>query len=146
MANTSVLARLANVIPGTLIPAMGVVIDLCAVVTSFFGVLLGLHEACVGLYRKLVLKDKPRQAVNQTKLSVGVLAFIVLLGWFATIVDFPILYFTSICSPIFAIIGCFIPVILIYKVDRFAKYRGPQAWMVTATGILLVISPFLAFF
>ena len=146
LANTSFLALMAKVIPGTLIPAMGVVIDLCAVVTSFFGVLLGLHEACVGLYRKLVVKDKPRQAVNQTKLSVGVLAFIVLLGWFATILDFPILYFTSICSPIFAIIGCFIPVILIYKVDQFAKYRGPQAWMVTATGVLLVISPFLAFF
>lgn len=146
LANTSFLALMAKVIPGTLIPAMGVVIDICAVVTSFFGVLLGLHEACVGLYMKLAAKDKPRETVNKTKLSMGVLAFIVLLGWFATIVDFPILYFTSICSPIFATIGCFIPVILIYKVDSFAKYRGPQAWMVTATGVLLVISPFLAFF
>lgn len=145
LANTSFLALMAKVIPGALIPAMGVVIDLCAVVTSFFGVLLGLHEACVGLYMKLVAGDKPGKAVNKARLSMGVLAFIVLLGWIATVVDFPILYFTSICSPIFAIIGCFIPVILIYKVDRFAKYRGPQAWMVAATGVLLVISPFLAF-
>jgi amino acid permease len=69
---------------------------------------------------------------------------IVLLGWIATIIDFPILYFTSICSPIFAIIGCFIPVLLVYKADSLAKYRGPQAWIIVATGVLLVLSPLFA--
>jgi hypothetical protein len=31
-------------------------------------------------------------------------------------------------------IGCSIPVILISKMDRFARYRGPQAWIAAATG------------
>jgi serine transporter len=142
--NTSFLAVMAKTIPGVLVPSMGVIIDLCAIVTSFFAVLIGLHEACVGLYMNLVAGDGPREKVNKTKLSIGVVAFIVLLGWFATVVDFPILYFTSISSPIFAVIGCFIPVILIYKVNQFARYRGSQAWIAVGTGALLVLSPFLA--
>lgn len=144
LANTSFLAIMVKVIPGTLVPALGVTIDLCAVTTSFFGVLLGLHEACVGLYMNLFVTDRPQKTVNMAKISAGAVALIVLLGWTATIVDFPILYFTSICSPIFAVIGCFIPVILIYKVEALAKYRGPQSWIVVFTGVLLVLSPFLA--
>jgi len=144
VANTSFLAIMVKVIPGTVVPALGVTIDICAVTTSFFGVLLGLHEACVGLYMNLFLGDRPRESVNMAKISAGVVGLIVLLGWTATIVDFPILYFTSICSPIFAIIGCFIPVILVYKVDALAKYRGMESWIVVVTGVLLVLSPLLA--
>jgi len=143
-ANTSFLAIMVKNVPGAIVPAMGVIIDICAVVTSFFAVLLGMHEACVGLYMNLAAKDKPRENINMKRLSAGVIAFIILLGWGATVVDFPILYFTSICSPIFAVIGCFIPVVLIYRVDSLARYRGLQAWMVVVTGALLVISPFLA--
>ena len=143
-ANTSFLAIMVKNVPGAIVPAMGVIIDICAVVTSFFAVLLGMHEACVGLYTNLAAKDKPRENINMKRLSAGVIAFIILLGWGATVVDFPILYFTSICSPIFAVIGCFIPVVLIYRVDSLARYRGLQAWMVVVTGALLVISPFLA--
>ncbi|MGM0611758.1 MAG: hypothetical protein ACQES5_11855, partial [Thermodesulfobacteriota bacterium] len=47
---------------------------------------------------------KPREAVNTTRLSIGVVAFIELLAWSATILDFPFLYFAGICSPIFVII------------------------------------------
>ncbi|WP_320171893.1 hypothetical protein [Maridesulfovibrio sp.] len=144
VANTSFLAIMAKVIPGTFIPALGVTIDICAVTTSFFGVLLGLHEACIGLYFNLFASDRPKETVNMARLSAGVVGLIVLLGWTATIVDFPILYFTSICSPIFAVIGCFIPVLLVYKVDDLAKYRGLQPWLIVLTGILLVLSPLFA--
>lgn len=146
VANTSFLAIMAKVIPGSFVPALGVIIDLCAVTTSFFGVLLGLHEACVGLYFNLFLAGRPKEAVNMAKLSAGVVGLIVLLGWMATIIDFPILYFTSICSPIFAVIGCFIPVLLVFRVDSLAKYRGVQAWITIVTGILLVLSPLFALF
>lgn len=142
--NTSFLALMAKAVPGTLVPALGVMIDISAVTTSFFGVLLGLHEACVGLYMNLFLGGRPKETVNMKKISAGIVGLIVLLGWIATIIDFPILYFTSICSPIFAIIGCFIPVLLVYKADSLAKYRGPQAWIIVATGVLLVLSPLFA--
>lgn len=142
--NTSFLAIMVKVIPGTIVPVLGTTIDICAVMTSFFGVLLGLHEACIGLYMNLFAKNKPKENINMNRISIGAMALIILLGWTATIVDFPILYFTSICSPIFALIGCFIPVILVYKIDALAKYRGFQSWIVLAVGGLLVISPFLA--
>ena len=144
LANTSFLALMAEHVPGTIVPTLGVMIDLCAVTTSFFGVLLGLHEACVGLYLNLFAKGRPKESVNMKKVSAGIVGLIILLGWIATIVDTPILYFTSICSPIFAIIGCFIPVILVYRVDALAKYRGLQSWIIILTGILLVVSPLFA--
>lgn len=144
VANTSFLAIMGEAIPGGLVPALGVTIDICAVTTSFFGVLLGLHEACVGLYLSLFAKGRSKESINMTKLSAGIVGLIVLLGWLATIVDFPILYFTSICSPIFAIIGCFIPVLLVYKVDALARYRGLRSWIIILTGVLLVLSPLFA--
>ena len=143
--NTSFLAIMAKVIPGILVPAMGVILDICAVMTSFFGVLLGFHEACVGLSISIFMKNKSREHINMQKLSGCVIGFIVLVAWGSTLLNVPILYFTSICSPIFAIIGCFIPVILVYRSDQLKKYRGIQSFIVILTGILLVISPFLAF-
>ncbi len=143
-ANTSFLAIMVSDFPGKLVPALGVIIDICAVTTSFFGVLLGLHEACVGLYIQLFAGNKPKESLNMGRISAGAVGLIILLGWTATIVNSPILYFTCVCSPIFAIIGCFIPVALIYKVDELAKYRGLQSWLVLLTGALLVVSPLLA--
>ncbi|WP_319541503.1 hypothetical protein [uncultured Pseudodesulfovibrio sp.] len=144
VANTSFLAVMNKTIPGGFVPALGVIIDICAVTTSFFGVLLGLHEACTGLYLNLFAKGRPKETVNMTKVSAGIVGLIVLLGWTATIVNFPILYFTSICSPIFAVIGCFIPVLLVYKVDALAKYRNLESWIIVLTGVLLVLSPLFA--
>jgi serine transporter len=143
--NTSFLALMAKVIPGTFIPALGIALSLCAIVTSFFGVMMGFHEACVGLVINTFFANIPRRLVNMTKLSFFITIFIILVAWLATIINFPILYFTSICSPIFAIIGCFIPVLLVYRSDRLKKYRGIVTYIVILTGILLFLSPFLAF-
>ena len=143
--NTSFLAIIAKVIPGVTVPAMGVALDLCAVMTSFFGVMLGFHEACIGLTINTMYSDVPRKQINLKKISFFVTIFIIIVAWLAAVSNFPILYFTSICSPIFGIIGCFIPVLLVYKSDRLTKYRGWLTYVVIITGILLFISPFLAF-
>ena len=57
----------------------------------------------------------------------------------------PILRFTSICSPVFGLIGCLIPAYLVYQVPFLAKYKGLSLKIIIFTGILLIISPFLAF-
>ena len=144
-ANTSFLAIIAKHIPGVAIPVIGIILGIFAIMTSFFGVLLGFHEACIGLSINLFYKNKPREQINMKRLSLMVIIFTVFVAWAAAILNFPILYFTSICSPIFGIIGCFIPVILVYKSDSLRKYRGFIPFIVIITGILLVISPFLAF-
>ncbi len=143
--NTSFLAIIAKHIPGLLVPIIGIIIDIFAVMTSFFGVLLGFYEACEGLSINLFFKGKTREQINMKRLGIGIMIFIVLVAWSAALLNFPILYFTSICSPIFGIIGCFIPVILVYKSDSLRKYRGFIPFIVVITGILLVLSPFLAF-
>jgi len=145
--NVSFLAIIARTFPGITLKLMGIALDIFAVMTSFFGVILGFHEACFGLYMNIfVKKGKTKEDVNVKNISRGVIIFIVLLAWLAIIINIPILYFTSICSPIFAIVGCFIPVILVYKSDKLKEYRGIVPFIVVIVGILLFISPFLALF
>ena len=144
-ANTSFLVILAKHVPGITIPIIGIIIGIFAVMTSFFGVLLGFYEACVGLSINIFFRKKPREQVNMKVLSKFIIVFTVLVAWSAAVLNFKILYFTSICSPIFGIIGCFIPVILVYSNEGLRKYRGFVAYIIVITGILLVISPFLAF-
>ncbi|HJO92287.1 MAG TPA: amino acid permease [Victivallales bacterium] len=144
--NISFLAIIAKVFPGITLKLMGVALDIFAIMTSFFGVILAFHEACFGLYMNIFVKKKiPKKQVNVKKVSAGIIVFIILIAWVAIIINTPILYFTSICSPIFGIIGCFIPVILVYKSEKLKQYRGIIPIIVIITGILLVISPFLAF-
>ncbi len=143
--NTSFLAILVKHIPGVTIPLIGIVISIFAIMTSFFGALLGFHEACIGLATNVFLRRTPRELINMKQLSAFVVIFTIIVAWCAALLNFPILYFTSICSPIFGIVGCFIPVILVYKSESLRKYRGIVTYVVSATGILLVISPFFAF-
>ena len=42
-------------------------------------------------------------------------------------------------------IGCLIPAYLVYRVPRLHDLKGVSLYLIIATGILLIISPFLAF-
>ncbi|MCP4180273.1 MAG: hypothetical protein GY756_21125 [bacterium] len=144
--NISFLAIIAKVFPGMTLKMMGIALDIFAIMTSFFGVIIAFHEACFGLYMNIFIKKKvPKKQVSAKKVSAGIIVFIVLISWIAIMINTPILYFTSICSPIFGIVGCFIPVFLVYKSDKLKEYRGIIPIIVIIIGILLVISPFLAF-
>ncbi len=54
----------------------------------------------------------------------------------------PVLSFTSICSPIFGMVGCLIPAWLVYKVPALHKYKGASLYLIIITGLLLCVSPF----
>nr|MBO0246767.1 hypothetical protein [Vibrio sp. Vb0592] len=56
-----------------------------------------------------------------------------------------VLSFTSVCSPIFGLVGCLIPAYLVYRVPALHKYKGVSLWVIIVTGLLLCISPLLAF-
>ncbi len=143
--NYSFLVLVAEHAPGITIPLIGIIIGITAIMAAFFGVLLGFYEACMGLSINIFMKKTLRESINMKRLSKIIIVFTVLVAWIAALLNFPILYFTSICSPIFGIVGCFIPVILVYSTDSLRQYRGIVAYIVIITGILLVISPFLAF-
>lgn len=58
----------------------------------------------------------------------------------------PVLSFTSICSPIFGMVGCLIPARLVYKVPSLHKYKGASLYLIIITGLLLCVSPFPGIF
>ena len=144
--NVSALAIIAHYFPGSWATIAGVVINIFAIVTSFFGVFLAFREACKGLAMNLLLRKYKAAEINKEWVEKGVIVFIILLAWSAIALNAPILSFTSICSPIFGLVGCLIPAYLVYKMPHLHKYKGMATNLIIATGILLCISPVLAFF
>lgn len=143
--NISALAIIAQYFPGSWATVAGIVINIFAVVTSFFGVFLAFKEACTGLLMNVLLRNRDEASINKELISKMVTVFIILLAWSAIAINAPILSFTSICSPVFGLVGCLIPAYLVYRVPHLAKYKGMATNMIIVTGILLCISPILAF-
>jgi len=143
--NISALAIIASYFPGSWATITGIVINIFAVVTSFFGVFLAFKEACRGLAMNVLLRRYKESQINKELVNKLVTVFIILLAWGAVAINAPILSFTSICSPVFGLVGCLIPAYLVYKVPHLAKYKGMATTMIIITGILLCISPLLAF-
>lgn len=143
--NISSLALIAEHIPGDSVKIVGVIVDIFAIMTSFFAVFLAFREACAGIVLNILKRKYAEEKINRKRLSTGITFFIILLPWSAIILNIPILDFTSICSPIFGVVGCLIPAILVYRIPGLNPYKGIGTFITIFTGILLVISPLLAF-
>lgn len=143
--NVSALAIAAQFLPAGLAPILGVVLNIFAVVTAFFGVYLGFSEAIRGLVTNIVKRYREDLPWSESTFNLGIAVFIILLAWSVVILQVPILYFTSISSPVFGLIGCLIPAYLVYRVESLRSLRGPALPLIVITGILLIVSPFFAF-
>lgn len=141
--NISALAIMAQIFPASSVGLIGVVLNIFAVMTAFFGVYLGFREACVGIFTTIWSRWVPSEKLQGRWLQYGVMIFAVLLAWGAVIVNLPVLSFTTFCSPIFGIIGCLIPVWLVMKRPALSKYRGAGLIFIAIIGILLCLSPFV---
>lgn len=141
--NISALAITAQVFPGSWASFVGVVLNIFAVMTAFFGVYLGFREACHGLLTALLRSGGQRRNLPEKTITYGIMLFTILLSWSAIIGNFPVLSFTVVCSPIFGILGCLVPALLVLKVPELQRYRGPGLAFVVVIGLLLCISPFL---
>ncbi|RBP97932.1 hypothetical protein CRD60_04970 [Bifidobacterium aemilianum] len=143
--NISTLAIAAQNMDGSLVKILSLILNIFAVMTAFFGVFLGFREACEGIATNILKRFMPEERINTRIMKGSILVFSVLVAWGAILLNAPVLSFTSICSPIFGLIGCLIPAYLVYKVPSLHKYKGPGLWLIIFVGLLLVISPFLAF-
>ena len=143
--NISTLAIVAQGLGGDTVKILSLVLNIFAVMTAYFGVFLGFREACQGIAMNVLRRFLPEDRINEKLVASGIIVFAILLSWGAIILNAPVLSFTSICSPIFGAIGCLIPAYLVMKVPALAKYRTMSLGLIIFTGILLVISPFLAF-
>lgn len=143
--NISALAIAAKFFPGGWVTVVSVMLNIFAVMTAFFGVYLGFREATQGIVMNILQRIMPAERINETLVKYGIMVFAVLLAWGAIILNAPVLSFTSICSPIFGMVGCLIPAYLVYKVPVLHKYKGISLYLIIFTGLLLCVSPFLAF-
>ncbi|WP_102523948.1 amino acid permease [Vibrio tapetis] len=143
--NISALAIIAHYFPGSWATVAGIIINIFAVVTSFFGVFLAFQEACKGLAMNVLMRKFDESQINKALVNKLVTVFIILLAWSAIALNAPILSFTSVCSPIFGMVGCLIPAYLVHKVPHLHKYKGMSTNLIIVTGVLLCISPLLAF-
>ncbi|WP_420787263.1 hypothetical protein [Shewanella chilikensis] len=143
--NISALAIVAQGMPGQTLKLLSLTLNIFAVMTAYFGVYLGFREACQGIIMNLLQRVMPKEKINTKLVGYGIMVFTILLSWSAIVLNAPVLSFTSICSPIFGLVGCLIPAYLVYRVPALHKYKGVGLYVIIATGILLCISPFLAF-
>lgn len=143
--NISALAIAAKFFPGGWVTVVSVMLNIFAVMTAFFGVYLGFREATQGIVMNILQRMMPAERINEPLVKYGIMVFAVLLAWGAIILNAPVLSFTSICSPIFGMVGCLIPAYLVYKVPVLHKYKGISLYLIIFTGLLLCVSPFLAF-
>lgn len=143
--NISALALVAQGMDGQTLRLLSLVLNVFAVMTAYFGVYLGFREACQGLAMNALTRFIPEEKINAKMVGYGIMIFTVLLSWGAIVLNAPVLSFTSICSPIFGLIGCLIPAYLVYRVPALDQYKGAGLYLIIATGFLLMISPFLAF-
>ena len=143
--NISALAMVAKDVPGNTLKLLSLTLNIFAVMTAYFGVYLGFREACQGLTLNLLRRVMAEEAINHKLVSFSIMIFTIIISWGAIVLNAPVLSFTSICSPIFGLVGCLIPAYLVYQVPSLYKYKGCALYMIIATGILLCISPFLAF-
>lgn len=143
--NISSLAMAAQGFEGNSVRIMSLVLNIFAVMTAYFSVFLGFREACHGIALNCLRRMMPEERINKGALKFGILIFAVLVSWGAIVLNAPVLSFTSICSPIFGLVGCLIPAYLVYKVPMLHQFKDISLKIIIFTGLLLVISPFLAF-
>ena len=143
--NISTLAIAARNLDGIYVQILSVILNIFAVMTAFFGVFLGFREACHGIALNAIKRFIPENRINKKALGLGVLIFAVLVAWGAIVLNAPVLSFTSICSPLFGMIGCLIPSYLVLRVKSLHELRGPGLILIIFAGVLLIVSPFLAF-
>ncbi len=142
--NISALAITAQIFPGSWATYVGLVLNIFAVMTAFFGVYLGFREACQGLLGSVLASRGHADAGRSVWGQRAIMLFAVLLAWGAVEGNLPVLSFTTASSPIFGVLGCLIPAWLVLKVPALSRYRGPGLVLVILVGLLLCISPLLA--
>lgn len=139
--NISALAIIAQLYPGSWATFAGIMINLLAIMTSFFAVFLALKESILGLINNLY--SRLNINIQSKNLEHYVTGCILLTLWFITINHWSILSLTSFSGPIFGVVGCLIPVYLVYKIPQLHRYKSKTLPLIGLIGILLCVSPLL---
>lgn len=143
--NISVLAIAAKVFPGDTIKYISVILNIFAMVTAFLGVYLAFHEGIKGIVYNVLRRMKFKPEYHEKVISLAVSLFIVLLLWGWVNTHFSILLLSQLGAPIYAILACFVPAYLIYKVDTLKSLMSWKVYYIVVIGIMLCLTPVFKF-
>ncbi|MEJ8664180.1 hypothetical protein [Pseudomonas sp. LP23] len=143
--NISALAIAAKVMPGAGIQVMSVMLNIFAIVSAFFGIYLGFHEALKGIVLNLLSRKFSLGANDTRRLAIALSVTIVAFLWGWLLGGFSTLLLIQVVGPIFGVATCLVPCYLVYKIDDLSHLRGKAACYVFAYGVLLIVSPFFKF-
>lgn len=127
-----------------LINATGIFINICAVLAAFLSIITGMREGVRGIILNILRgmgKDVDVLKGKFFEILIGVI--IILMTWLSIVFQVPIYKLVPLCGPIFGIIGCLMPALLVYKVPALHKYKGLTVYYIIYVGIILCISPLL---
>lgn len=141
--NISALALASNVLPGTMIKVMSTALNIFALVTAFFALYLSLHEGLQGIIFNMLSRVVPEEKINKKVLHYSVALVIILGLWAYVELNIKVVILLSLGAPLFGIVACFIPVLLVYMTPALHHLKGFKAFYVVLFGIILCISPFL---
>ncbi len=144
-ANISALALAAQNMDGAMIKIFNLILNIFAVVTAYFAMFLSFRDACIGIVMNVLKRLIPEEKINRRLIRYGISLFCIVICWGVIVCNAPVLSFTPVLGSLIGIIACFLPAWLVIKLDIFKKYRTWQLIPTIAMGIILFISPFIAF-
>lgn len=143
-ANISTLAIAARNMDGSMVKILSLVLNIFAIATAYFSAFLGFRDSCKGIAMNILRRFIPEDQINKTAIKYGTSVFCIISCWIVIIINAPILSMANILGPVMGVLGCLLPVYLVYKIDAFKKYRDWSCYTITFMGVLLVISPVLS--
>jgi len=126
----------------SILAVTSLLISLCAVLSPFLSILSGVSEGVKGMLLHILSYLKIN--ISEEKMAKIVPVVIFFIIWFSVVLKAPVYTLAAYCGPIFGIIGCIIPFILVHKVEELMKYQNFSAYIVLFVGIVLIISPFIS--
>lgn len=143
--NVSVLAVASQVLPGKVVAAMSISLNIFAIMTAFFGIYLGFQEVLKGMAINIISRFMNAQAIPPRVMTFAVAVAIVTMLWCWVLTKFSILLLQQVGAPVYGIVSCLIPCYLVYKVPPLNVYKSWRIYYISFFGVLLCIAPFLKF-
>ena len=135
-ANLPVLSHLANVFDNPVLTYLAPVIAIAAIVSSYFGHVLGASEGAASIVRGVVNRPLPERG-----LQLGVYAFIFLTTWLAAVLNPGVLdLIETLSGPVIAALLYLMPMYAIRTVPALAPYRRHASNVFVVVAGLVAIS------
>lgn len=135
-ANLPVLSHLANVFDNPVLTYLAPVIAIAAIVSSYFGHVLGASEGAASIVRGVLNRPLPERG-----LQLGVYAFIFLTTWLAAVLNPGVLdLIETLSGPVIAALLYLMPMYAIRRVPALAPYRRHASNVFVVVAGLVAIS------